>query len=139
MKHSLLLVEDEPLLCELFGEFVQTMEDIEYLGDARDGSLAMKKILEEKPDVIVLDLRIPEVNGLEILTLLRRKLPKTKIIIFTGSLSEETLRIALDHEASGYVEKAAGMEELSQAVEKAVAGEKHFSPGVARLMKNFRF
>lgn len=139
MGNTLFLIEDEPLLCDLFAEYVKTMEDVEYLGDARDGSKAMKQCLELKPDIIILDIRIPEVNGLEILTLLNKKLPDSRVIIFTGSLSEETLRITLDYDAYGYVEKAYGLEELHKAIEAAAKGDKHFSPGVMDLMKQYRF
>jgi DNA-binding NarL/FixJ family response regulator len=137
-KKTLLMIEDEPLLCDLFAEYIKTMPEIEFLGDERDGSQAMKRCLELKPEIIILDIRLPEVNGLEILTLLHRKLPESQVIIFTGSLSEETLRITMQNGAAGYVEKSYGLEELHKAIEAAAKNEKHFSPGVQRLIKNYR-
>ncbi|MCC5834628.1 MAG: response regulator transcription factor [Opitutales bacterium] len=138
-RKTLLMIEDEPLLCDLFAEYIKTIPEVEFLGDERDGSMAMKRSLELKPDIIVLDIRLPEVNGLEILTLLHRKLPETAVIIFTGSLSEETLRITLSNGALGYVEKSYGLEELHKAINAAMKGEKHYSPGVQQLMRNYRF
>lgn len=135
---TLLIIEDEPLLCDLFAEYVKTIDGVEFLGDERDGSQAMKRCLELKPDIIILDIRLPEVNGLEILTLLRLRLPESAVIIFTGSLSEETLRITMQNGAAGYVEKSYGLDELHKAIDAAISGGKHFSPGVQRLIRNFR-
>lgn len=137
-KHTIFMIEDEHLLCELFTEYVSLIPQVEFLGYSRDGQEAMRKCLQIKPDVIVLDIRLPEVNGLEILTLLRRKLPDSKIVLFTGTIREDTLKLAVELGASAFVEKGYGLDELKQAIESVLAGKPHFSPGVAQLVKTFR-
>lgn len=139
MAERLFLVEDEELVCELLGEFLETMEGIDFLGEARDGATAITKCRELKPDLLILDLRLPEVSGLDVLKVLHRELPQIRVIIFTGSLSEETLQITLDHGARAYVEKAFGLEELQKAIEAVRNDETYFSPSIKRLIDDYEF
>lgn len=139
MAISLFLVEDEELVCELLAKFLSMEEGIDYLGDARDGATAIERVRELKPDMLILDLRLPEVSGLEVLKIIHRELPDTKVIIFTGSLSEETLHTTLENGAVAYVEKAYGLDDLQKAIEAAKEGKKYFSPSIARLVEDYEF
>jgi two-component system invasion response regulator UvrY len=139
MAESLFLIEDEVLVCELLSEFLSGEDDIEFLGEARDGKTAIQRCRELKPDIIILDLRLPEMSGLDVLKILHKELPETKVIIFTGSLSEETLQTTLDNGAIAYVEKAYGLEELQKAIVAAHNGQKYFSPSIARLIEDYKF
>lgn len=139
MAESLFLIEDEELVCELLGEFLREEEGIEFLGEARDGATAITRCRELRPDVIILDLRLPEISGLEVLKILHQELPTSKVIIFTGSLSEETLQTTLDNGAIAYVEKAYGLEELQKAIQAALKGNKYYSPSIARLIEDYQF
>ena len=139
MPISLFLIEDEELVCELLTEFLKGEEDIDFLGDARDGATAIEKCRKLEPEMIILDLRLPEISGLDVLKLIHLELPKTKVIVFTGSLSEETLHTTLEHGAIAYVEKAYGLEELQKAIKAAKRGERYFSPSIARLIEDYQF
>lgn len=139
MPISLFLIEDEELVCELLSEFLKGEDDIDFLGEARDGATAIEKCRQLKPEMIILDLRLPEVSGLDVLKVLHMELPRTKVIIFTGSLSEETLHSTLENGAIAYVEKAYGLEELQKAIEAAKKGEKYFSPSIKRLIDDYEF
>ncbi|HKJ91174.1 MAG TPA: response regulator transcription factor [Oceanipulchritudo sp.] len=139
MAESLFLIEDEALVCELLTEFLEDVEAINFLGDARDGATAIERCRELKPDIIILDLRLPEMSGLEVLKILHKEQPELKVIIFTGSLSEETLQITLANGAIAYVEKAYGLEELQKAIAAALKGERYFSPSIKRLIEDYEF
>lgn len=139
MPTTLFLIEDEELVCELLSEFLSMEEDIEFLGEARDGATAIDKCRELRPEMIILDLRLPEVSGLDVLKVIHKELPETKVIIFTGSLSEEILRATLANGAIAYVEKAYGLEELQKALVAARKGEQYFSPSIARLIEDYQF
>lgn len=139
MAVTLFLVEDEDLVCELLAEFLGELDTIEFLGDARDGATAIEKCRKLRPELIILDLRIPEVSGLDVLKVLHMELPDTRVIIFTGSLSEEMLRSTLDNGAIAYVEKAYGLEELQKAIAAAIEGKRYFSPSIARLIEDYDF
>lgn len=136
-KKKIFMIEDEALLCDLFSEYIEAIPGFEFLGYEQDGAAGIRKAIELEPDIIVLDIRLPEVNGIEVLTMLRRKLPDTRIVIFTGTLKEETLRLANRHGAHAFVEKAQGLEELRSALDAVVKGERYFSPGVAQIMRQF--
>lgn len=139
MSISLFLIEDEELVCELLAEFLSSEEGINYLGEARDGTTAIEKCRELKPEMIILDLRLPGMSGLDILKILHTELPDTKVIIFTGSLSEETLHTTLQNGAIAYVEKAYGLEELQKAINAAKQNKQYFSPSIARLVEDYEF
>lgn len=131
------MIEDEALLCDLFSEYIETIPGFEFSGYEQDGAAGIRRALELEPDIIVLDIRLPEVNGIEVLTMLRRKLPDAKVIVFTGTLKEDTLQLASRHGAHAFVEKALGLEELKSAIEAVQRGERYFSPGVAGIMRHF--
>jgi len=133
------MVEDELLLCDLFSEYVELIPSVEFLGTANNGVEAMRCILDKKPELLVLDIRMPEMNGLEVLALLQRKLPGCKVIIFTGTIDDETLALALRYKCAAFVEKSAGLEALKEGILKVIAGEKFYTPGIASLIRNFHF
>jgi len=136
--NTIYMVEDEALLRELFEEYVKLIPNLQYLGSCADGRIAVDCVLEKKPDILILDIRLPEINGLELLTLLRRKLPDMHILIFTGSLDPSTVKMALDFDADGFVEKAYGLEELKNAIMKVCKGEKYFSQGADQIRKTLQ-
>jgi DNA-binding NarL/FixJ family response regulator len=126
---TILMVEDEGMLSELFGEYVLMLPDMQYLGCCNDGSIALQRCLELHPDIIVLDIRLPGVNGLDMLRQLRKLLPETKVLVFSGSLDAHSVRMALDGDAHAFVEKAYGLTELNNAIMEVVAGRRYYSKG----------
>lgn len=134
---TVFMIEDEILLCELFTDYVTTIAGVEFLGFENDGEAGIARALERKPDVIVLDMRLPKVNGIEALHRLRSELPVAKIIVFTGTLKEETLRLAQSHGADAFVEKSHGLGELKKAIEAVLRGERYVTAGVAEILASF--
>lgn len=135
---TVFMIEDETLLCDLFSEYIETIPGLKFLGFEQDGATGIKKALDLAPDLIVLDIRLPEVNGLEVLSLLRERLPKTGIILFTGTVKEETLRIARRLGAHAFVEKSQGLEDLKRAIDAVRSGQRYFSPNIRNLMEQYR-
>jgi DNA-binding NarL/FixJ family response regulator len=126
---TVLMIEDESMLSELFTEYVQMLPDVKYLGCCDDGAIALQRCLDLRPDVIVQDIRLPGVNGLEMLLQIRKKLPDTKVLVFSGSLDAHTVRMALDGDAHAFVEKAYGLTELNKAILEVMAGKRYYSKG----------
>jgi DNA-binding NarL/FixJ family response regulator len=135
---TIYMVEDEALLRDLFVEYVQLIPDLEFIGACGDGRQAIKEVLELRPDLLILDIRLPEVNGLEILLLLRRKLKDTRILVFSGSIEVRNVKMALDCKADGFVEKAYGLEELKKAIETVLTGKAYFSPGADKIRRSLQ-
>ncbi len=134
-KKTVFLVEDEALLRDLFAEYVGLLPDVEYLGSCGDGQEAMSRTLELKPDILILDIRLPEVNGLEILNLLSRKLPDTRILVFSGTVSHQSVQMAIECNAAGYIEKSFGLEALKHGIEAIGRGERYFTENAARIAR----
>jgi DNA-binding NarL/FixJ family response regulator len=123
------MIEDEGMLAELFGEYVQMVPDSEFLGVCSDGRLALGRCIETQPDVVILDIRLPGVTGLEMLTQIRREVPQARVLVFSGSLDAYSVRVAMEGDAAGFVEKSYGMAELLKAIGEVTAGRRYYSAG----------
>ncbi len=125
------IIEDEEILRNLLTTFfATTFPDIEVLGMTGNGGEGVEQCLELAPDLVIVDIQLPEVNGLEILQLLKRKSPKTKVLIFTGNTSPQTVKIAVRGNADGFINKISGLEELTQAIHAVQQDEQFFSPEI---------
>ena len=125
------IIEDEEIIRSLLATFFSTTyPELEVLGMTGDGGEGVEKCLELAPDLVICDIQLPEVNGLEILHLLKRKFPKIKILVFTGKTSHQSVKIAVHGKADGFVNKISGLEELKNAIEAVRKGEQYFSPDI---------
>ncbi len=133
---KVLVAEDESLLRELLVEYFRNDPQFNIVGSACDGEEAMEKCLSLKPDLLVLDIRMPKANGLEVLKFLSINRPDTKVVIFSGTLTEECLKKAAQYKVGAFVGKAYGMKELKQAMETVAEGGRFTSDNVACFMKD---
>ncbi|MEM9025900.1 MAG: response regulator transcription factor [Verrucomicrobiota bacterium] len=133
------IIEDEPVLRDLFEEYLTASDlEIDIVGRSGNGQEALSDCIELKPDIALVDIRLPEVNGLEILHILKMRVPETKVLIFTGSTNTSAVRIAVEGKADGFIEKAAGLEQLVDAVRALNKGEHYYSPAVYRQILTFK-
>ncbi len=105
-------------------------EDCEICGEAVDGQDAVEKAQQLRPDLIIMDVSMPNLNGLEATRVIRRNLPETQILILTQHDSQEMMRQALNAGARGFVVKSSVAHDLLNAVEAAQRGEPFFDSGV---------
>jgi two-component system nitrate/nitrite response regulator NarL len=119
-----LVVDDfEPFrqfICEALGK----TPDLQVVGEASDGFEAVQKAVELKPDLILLDIRLPTVNGIEAARQIRKLVPESKIIFLSQESSAEIVQEAFSLAAWGYVVKAKAGSELLTAVETVILGKK---------------
>ena len=97
MAHTILIVDDSPDVCNIVRTFLQRDRDFKICGEAGSGLEAIKKAEELRPDLVLLDLKMPGLNGIEVATILKRVLPKVQIVLFsayTESLGGTTLASA---------------------------------------------
>jgi DNA-binding NarL/FixJ family response regulator len=133
------IIEDEETLRNLLSTFFASIfPELELLGMSGDGGEGIEKCLELAPDLVIVDLQLPEVNGLEILHRLKRKFPKIKILIFTGKTSYQTIKIAVHGNADGFINKVSGVAELEQAIHAVKRDEKFFSPEIHDEVKRIQ-
>lgn len=131
---TVLLADDQALVRTGFALILNAEPDIEVVGEAADGSegVAMARRLE--PDVILMDLLMPNMDGITAIGRIKQERPETEIVTMTSFIEEEKVTAALEAGASGYVLKDAEAEEVATAVRAAFAGEVHLDPAVARLL-----
>ena len=129
-----LIVDDHSVVRTGLRVFLDLQPDLEVVGEAADGSegVAMARRLE--PDVILMDLLMPNMDGITAIGRIKAERPETEIVTMTSFIEEEKVTAALEAGASGYVLKDAEAEEVAAAVRAAYAGEVHLDPAVARLL-----
>lgn len=129
-----LIVDDHSLVRQGLESFLTTDDGIEVVGVAINGREALQKARELRPEVILMDVMMPEMDGIEAAALLKQELPDTKIIMLTGRLDIETVNKSVRVRADGYILKDADKEELCNTIRAASTGQFLLSPDVARML-----
>jgi two-component system nitrate/nitrite response regulator NarL len=132
----ILLVDDHPIVRKGLNFCLERQQHLLIVGEATNGVEALAKAKELRPDVVLLDLDLPQMSGLVVADLLRKELPNAKVLILTMHQRAEYLPRILQTGARGYLLKEASPEELVKAIETVYAGESYFSPEIARLALN---
>jgi DNA-binding NarL/FixJ family response regulator len=129
-----LLVDDHQVVRMGLRAFFDLLPDIEVVGEAADGSEGVAMTRRLRPDVVLMDLLMPNMDGITAIGRIKAELPETEIVTMTSFIEEEKVTSALEAGASGYVLKDAEADEVAQAIRAARAGEVHLDPAVARLL-----
>jgi DNA-binding NarL/FixJ family response regulator len=129
---NILLVEDFEPFREHVSRMLQKNARFEVIGEVADGLEAVKKATELKPDLILLDLALPTLNGIEVAQQVRHLSPASKILFLTGERAPDVVQAALATGALGYVIKVDAAAELLAAIETVLKGHKFVSLGVGQ-------
>src|SRR3954447_4243685 len=128
------VAEDFPLMRKAITECLATNPEMEVVGEATDGIEALQLAHEKRPDVLVLDLGMPRLGGMEALVRLRDELPDVRVLVVTASEKRENLAKALGAGAAGYMTKRSSMDELCEAVLSVSRGEGAISSSLTVLL-----
>ena len=132
----ILIVDDHPIVRRGISMCLSNQARIQVVGEAADGREALGRVRELKPDVVLMDIDMPQMNGMAVTDLLRREMPEIKVIILSMCSNTEYVMRIIECGARGFVLKEAPPAELVQAIESVYAGQTHFSPDVARVALN---
>ena len=128
---TIALAEDHHLVRQGFKLVLSAEPDFKLIGEAADGLEAMRLVEEKKPNILLLDLMIPRLHGLEVTRQVHKENPDTRVIILSMHADEPYVMEALRNGASGYVLKDCTAADLVQAVRTVVAGRRYLSPVLA--------
>ncbi|MHB1487273.1 MAG: response regulator [Acidimicrobiales bacterium] len=133
-----LIADDQPLFRRGLYVVLGTEDDIEVVGEAEDGLEAIAKSEELAPDVVLMDVRMPKVSGIEATRRIRTASPSTRVLMLTVSDDEDDLFEAVKAGASGYLLKEISVEEVAAAIRAVTQGQSLISPSMAaKLMGEF--
>ena len=132
-----LVADDHGLMRAGLRALLEEIAGFEVVGEAADGYEALKIIRELRPDVALVDISMPGLNGLETAGLVARDIPRTRVLLISMHKDEEYVRQALLSGAAGYLLKDAERAELELAVRAVARGDTWFSPAVSRVVAAF--
>ena len=131
-KTRVLLAEDHTIVRKGLCALLDAEPSIEVIGEAQDGREALLKAEQLHPDIVLMDISMPGLNGLEATRQIKKRFPEVKVLILTVHSDEEYIRQILRAGASGYLVKQAAPNELISAIEAIQRGESYLSPSVSK-------
>ncbi len=131
---SVLLVEDHHVVRKAISYLLSLENDINIVGEANDGDEAIKMVKDLCPDVVVMDITMPNLNGIDAVKQIKKSMPKTKVMILTMHTRDQYIRQALREGASGYLLKESTQEELVNAIRTVHKGGVALSPSISRFV-----
>lgn len=129
---KIMLVEDHRLVRESFAQMLELEEDFVVVGQAANANDALNMALSLKPDVILMDIKLPGVNGIEATRMIKKELPDTEIMMLSMYDEEEYVREAVKAGATGYVLKDISQEDLIRNIKVVYSGGSYIQPSLAR-------
>jgi DNA-binding NarL/FixJ family response regulator len=130
-KIRILIADDHPVVREGLATMLSRQPDIEVVGEAENGRIAIDKAKELKPDIILMDLRMPEVDGIEAMRRIKINNPETKFIVLTTFDNDEYIFKGIESGARAYLLKDSPREDLFKAIRGVSKGESLIEPAVA--------
>ncbi|MEM7533860.1 MAG: response regulator transcription factor [Chloroflexota bacterium] len=128
---SILICDDQDIVCQGLRVILNNSPDMEVVGIAYNGAEALTQIAERQPDLVLMDLKMPIMNGIQATRQIREKYPAVQVLVLTTYDADEWVFDAIRSGAAGYLLKATPAEQLVAAVRDTVAGKTHVDPDVA--------
>ena len=134
---SVVIVDDHPVFVDGMRAVLDDLDDVSVVGVAHDAAAALNVVSEHAPDVVLMDLRMPGMDGLEATARIRTRHPDTRVLVLTMDEDADSVFAALRMGANGYLLKESGSDDLHRAVLAVARGEAVFGPRVAEHVMSF--
>ncbi|WP_181879316.1 two-component system response regulator LetA [Legionella donaldsonii] len=131
---KVLIVDDHALVQMGIRRLLEDLPDVDVVADAESGEQALTLVKSHKPDVVLLDMKMPGIDGWEVTRRLKKSNPQVKVIAVTAVCAEPMPTRVLQLGAMGYLTKESGAEEMAAAIRKVAKGEKYLSAEIAQKM-----
>ena len=139
MKIGIVLADDHVMFLSGLRALLEKERDLEVIAEVRDGREAVKVAREKKPDLVVMDVSMPGMNGIEATRQITAELPRVRILCLSMHASEQFVADAFEAGASGYLLKESPFEEMLTAIRAVIANQTYLSPAVARpILEGYR-
>ena len=136
-KFRIILVEDHRILREGLRSLLAGVPNLEVVGEAANGLEAIRAVGNLHPDLVLMDLSMPKMDGLDAIAEIKNTCPECRVLVLTVHKAEEYIFSALKAGANGYLLKDATHQELKVAIENVLAGKTYLSPGVSETLVEF--
>jgi DNA-binding NarL/FixJ family response regulator len=136
-KIRILIADDHALFREGLGALFLSIPDTEVVGEAATGEEAMARAGDLQPDVVLMDIQMPGINGIEATRTIVRESPHVGVIVVTMFEDDDSVFAAMRAGARGYVLKGADQDEILKVIRAVAEGEAHFGPEIARRLMSF--
>ena len=133
-KISVLIVDDHPVVREGLHSFLQLQDDIEVVGEAADGFEAVEKVSDLLPDVVLMDLVMPRMDGIAAIRQIRTLSPSTRVLVLTSFSADDKLFPAIKAVALGYLMKDTSPADLAESIRAVYRGEPSLRPDIAKRL-----
>jgi DNA-binding NarL/FixJ family response regulator len=129
-----LIVDDHGVVRRGLRGFLELLDEIDIVGEAENGAEAVAAVSRLLPDVVLMDLQMPQMDGIEATAAIRREHPEVAVVALTSFIEEHKVAAALEAGASGYLLKDAEADEVAGAIRRAARGEMHLDPAIGRIL-----
>ena len=130
----IVIVDDHAMVRRGMRDFLDLHEDLEVVGEAADGLTALDVVAEQAPDVVIMDLLLPGIDGIEATRRIKAAQPEVEVVALTSFIEEDRVVGAIEAGAAGFLLKDAEADDLAAAIRAAAAGEVHLDPAVAGIV-----
>lgn len=137
LRFKVFLVDDHPVYLEGLKNIIQKNSSLELLGAAVDGMDALQFLETGRPDLSLIDISLPRMNGIELIKRIRANNHKTKVIVLSQMADEKTIREIIQLNVNGYILKTEGIDEITNAIEAVMKGQTYFSYEISQKLYQF--
>jgi DNA-binding NarL/FixJ family response regulator len=132
---SVMIADDHTFIREALHSLLETDKNLRIVGEADNGRKAMELALEKRPNILLMDIGMPRLNGLEAARQIRHLAPEVKIILLTAFGNDQYIQQMVDEDIQGYLLKDSPSNLLTHAIHEVAKGNRFFSPAISRRMK----